>query len=154
MEEFIIEEDGDDAADGAMKGIKAKERLNYIDNIVSTYEGKDLGWYKKILFKNPRFKDEQLTPYELKVLKDTYTASKSNNHNKQKTMENIPLNGIRAADLRVLHELILTRKKEGSYYGNKAQYYERLDRLDKWIGDATSYAHSEAVYETVESQLY
>jgi len=58
-----------DAADGAMKGIKAKERLNYIDNIVSTYEGKDLNFYKKILFKNPRFKDKKLTPYELKVLK-------------------------------------------------------------------------------------
>jgi len=58
-----------DAADGAMKGIKAKERLNYIDNIVSTYEGKDLNWYKKVLFKNPRFKDKKLTPYELKALK-------------------------------------------------------------------------------------
>jgi len=59
---------GDDAADGAMKGIKAKERLNYIDNIVFTYEGKDLDWYKKIFFKNPLFKDKKLTPYELEVL--------------------------------------------------------------------------------------
>ena len=59
--------------------------------------------------------------------------------------ENIPLNGIRAADLRVLHELILSRKEEGSYYGNQAQYYERLDRLDEWIGDAASYAYSEGV---------
>lgn len=61
-------EDESDAADGAMKGIKAKERLNYIDNIVFTYEGRDLDWYKKVLFKNPQFKDKKLTPYELKVL--------------------------------------------------------------------------------------
>ena len=59
--------------------------------------------------------------------------------------ENIPLNGIRAADLRVLHELILSRKKEGSYYGNQAQYYERLDRLNKWVGGAVKYAYSKGV---------
>jgi len=59
--------------------------------------------------------------------------------------ENIPLNGIRAADLRVLHELILSRKEEGSYYGNQVQYYERLDRLDEWVGDAVRYAYSEGV---------
>jgi hypothetical protein len=59
--------------------------------------------------------------------------------------ENIPLNGIRTADLRVLHELILSRKEEGSYYGNQAKYYERLDRLDEWIRDATSYAYSDGV---------
>ncbi len=59
--------------------------------------------------------------------------------------ENIPLNGIRAADLRVLHELILSRKEDGVYYGNQAQYYERLDRLDEWVGDAVRYAYSEGV---------
>lgn len=69
------EEGNVDAADGAMAGIKAKERLNYIDNIVSTYEGKDLDWYKKVLFKNPRFKDGDLTPYELKVLKRAMLSS-------------------------------------------------------------------------------
>ena len=60
---------GKDAAAGAMAGIKAKERLNYIDNIVSTYEGKNLDWDKKVLFKNPKFKDGDLTPHELEVLK-------------------------------------------------------------------------------------
>ena len=71
------DEDGEyeDAAAGAMRGIKAKERLNYIDNIVSTYEGKDLDWYKKVLFKNPQFKDGDLTPYELKVLKRAMLSS-------------------------------------------------------------------------------
>ena len=68
-------EHAEDAADGAMAGIKAKERLNYIDNIVSTYEGKDLDWYKKVLFKNPRFKDGDLTPYELLVLKRAMLSS-------------------------------------------------------------------------------
>lgn len=68
-------EDGEGAADGAMKGIKAKERLNYIDNIVSTYEGEDLDWYKKALFKNPMFKDEKLTPYELKVINRATSSS-------------------------------------------------------------------------------
>jgi len=73
-------EDGEDAADGAMKGIKAKERLNYIDNIVSTYEGKDLDWYKKVLFKNPQFEDKELTPYELKVLNRAMLSSEDNEH--------------------------------------------------------------------------
>lgn len=59
--------------------------------------------------------------------------------------ENIPLNGIRAADLRVLHQLTLSRKEDGGYYGNQAQYYERLDRLDDWIGEAARYAYSEGV---------
>jgi DnaJ-domain-containing protein 1 len=58
-----------DAADGAMKGIKAKERLNFIDNIMSTYEGKSLAFYKKILKKNSKFKDGKLTPYELSIIK-------------------------------------------------------------------------------------
>ena len=68
-DDYHEDKDYEDAADGAMAGIKAKERLNYIDNIVSTYEGKDLDWYKKVLFKNPKFKDGELTPYELHVLK-------------------------------------------------------------------------------------
>ena len=58
-----------------MAGIKAKERLNYIDNIVSTYEGKDLDWYKKVLFKNPHFKDGELTPHELRVLNRAMLSS-------------------------------------------------------------------------------
>lgn len=54
-----------DAASGAMKGIIAKKRLNYIDNIMSTYEGKSLDFYKKAFNKSPYFKDGKLTPYEL-----------------------------------------------------------------------------------------
>jgi len=73
-------EGSESAADGAMKGIKAKERLNYIDNIVFTYEGKGLDWYKKVLFKNPLFKDKKLTPYELKVLNRAMLSSEDNEH--------------------------------------------------------------------------
>ena len=58
-----------DAADGAMKGIKAKERLNFIDNIMSTYEGKSLAFYEKMLKKSSNFKDGKLTPYELSIIK-------------------------------------------------------------------------------------
>jgi len=74
----MSKEDNEDAADGAMAGIKAKERLNYIDNIVSTYEGKDLDWYKKVLFKNPKFKDGDLTDYELDVLERAIQSSEDN----------------------------------------------------------------------------
>ena len=58
-----------DAADGAMKGIKAKERLNYIDNIMFTYPGKSLAFYKEALKKSSRFNDGKLTPYELFTIK-------------------------------------------------------------------------------------
>ena len=64
------EEDAEiDAADGAMKGIKAKERLNFIDNIMFTYPGKSLAFYKKALKKSSHFKDGKLTPYELFTIK-------------------------------------------------------------------------------------
>ena len=68
-ESRTVDLDEADAADGAMKGIKAKERLNFIDNIMSTYEGKSLAFYKKMLKKSSKFKDGKLTPYELSIIK-------------------------------------------------------------------------------------
>ena len=59
--------------------------------------------------------------------------------------ENIPLNGIRAADLSALHSILTERIEDGCYYGNREQYYERLERLEKWLGDAVRYAYSEGV---------
>jgi len=64
-EDCPYSEEDTDVAARAMKGIKAKERLNFIDNIMSTYEGKSLDFYKKALNKSPHFKDGKLTPYEL-----------------------------------------------------------------------------------------
>lgn len=59
--------------------------------------------------------------------------------------ENIPLNGIRAADLKELHSILAERIEEGCYYGNREQYYGRLKRLDEWLGGAVRYAYSEGV---------
>lgn len=67
--------------------------------------------------------------------------------------ENISLNGIRAADLKALHELIISKKDECSYYGNREQYYKRLDRLDEWVGDAVKYAYSNGVKMPKEKQI-
>lgn len=61
------------------------------------------------------------------------------------TFEELSLKGIRAADLQVLHNLIIDKQEDCRYYGHREQYYARLDRLEKWIGQAVDYAYSEGV---------
>ncbi len=61
------------------------------------------------------------------------------------TFENIPLNGIRAADISTLHSILQSHIEEGCYYGNRKQYRERLERLDTWLGNACKHAYSEGV---------
>ena len=75
-EELEDQEEGNDPFIGNMVGEDvedAEERLNHIDNLIQIVSAsgldKDLDWYKKVLFLNPEFKDGNLTPSELKVLK-------------------------------------------------------------------------------------
>lgn len=122
------------AADGAMKGIKNSERLNYIDNIVFTYAGKDLDWYMNKLFEDPRFEDKKLTPYELSRLKRAMNENDS-----------VELN--ESVSRRSVQDIVFNKRSDVTEQDLRQAIFAALDR-DKSISNA--YGESPIYIQDIE----